>query len=282
MLDGYTEEDLKGLSAAERAILEGDDDDGESIDDLNDLAGDGDTDADDDAEAGDAAGADEEDADEPAAVQYAPQTPVDAAQTRTDLEARKDDAFMKLMDGEIDAAEYQKVEKEVQGDLEKLLQASITDNVTATLAQAQAAQAWGGEVKALMKAAAAEGLDYKGDAALKKELDGLVRVFGAEAMANSMDDVGLKASKWALEQAHAVMKVRHGKAATTAPEPAAKSKGREAPDLSKIPPNLGKIPVAADATGGSDEFAHLGALNGAALERALAKMTPEQQDRYLA
>ncbi len=138
MLDGYTEEDLKGLSAAERAILEGDDDDGESIDDPNDLAGDGDTDADDDTEAGDAAGADEEDADEPAAVQYAPQTPVDAAQTRTDLEARKDEAFMKLMDGEIDAAEYQKVEKEVQGDLEKLLQASITDNVTATIAQAQA------------------------------------------------------------------------------------------------------------------------------------------------
>ena len=288
MPNDLTEQELAGLSAAERAIMEADD-------------GDDDQGAED--EGGEQGGAEEgkpeaekkpeqaaevkpepkeekpdaED-DDDAGVKFQAQTPADAAKTRTDLETRKDEAFTKLMDGEIDSAAYKLVEKEVNGELEKLLQATITDNVTATLTQAQATQQWNGEVKALLKSAAAEGLDYKADAALGKELDGLIRVFAAEASASGMSDAGLKASKWALAQAHSVMKVRHGKAAASAPSPAAK---REAPDLSKIPPSLSKAPIAAGTTV-ADEFAHMAGLTGAASERAVAKLTPEQLERYLA
>lgn len=65
------------------------------------------------------------------------------------------------------------------------------------------------EVDALMTAAKAEGLDYKGNATLSKEFNRLVRDFDAEATAQGMTDDGLKASKWALKQAHDVMRMRH-------------------------------------------------------------------------
>lgn len=317
MLTGYTEDDLKGLSEAERAIIMGEDDDGDgSIDELNELADDGDEDGTDDGTDDDDTGkaaaaadegkakadkpaddaaataaaaatakgaakpADEEEVDE--GVLFKTQTPADAAATRLALETRKDEAFQKLMDGEVDAAEYKKVEKQVDAELQKLHIAAVTDSVTATLTQAQVAQSWDREVKTLIKAAAADGLDYKGDDALRAEFDGLVRVFGSEATNKGMSDVGLKASKWALEQAHTMMKLRHGKTTTAAAPPPPPAKGkRESADLSKIPPNLGKVPIAADATGSSNEFAHLDSLKGADHERALARMTPEQQDRYL-
>lgn len=52
------------------------------------------------------------------------------------------------------------------------------------------------------------------------------------------------------------------------------------PDLSKIPKTLGDLPSAAieDADGG--EFSHLDKLTGMDLERALAKLSPEQVERY--
>lgn len=344
MLKGFTEEDLVGLSAAERAILEGDDDnDGDgSEDELTALAGgdgeegndgsdadaggeggegaDGDkgkgkegADGDDGAAAGDADGEkdkggdkakpDDKGADKGKAketpedddpgvdtgVTFTPQTPADAEKQRELLNTRKDEAFAKLMEGEIDAAEYKKVEKEVDGELQKLLEARITDNVTNTLTTANINKAWKAEVSTALKAAASDGIDYSKDEAKMKELDRLIRVFGAEATEAGMTDDGLKASKWALGQALDTMKRRHGTASPAAGEgksgtkPAApNSRAGKAPDLSAIPPGLSKAPIAAGADGGGDEFAHLASLKGAALEKAIARMTPEQQDRYLA
>lgn len=302
MLDGFNEEDLKGLSAAERAIMQAGEPGDPDTAELEALASD---DGDDGADGNAAAGADgadkgkpgekagagktdpeEEDDATDTGVSFTPQTPADAEKTREDLVTRKDEAFTKLMDGEIDAAEYKKVEKEVDGELEKLLQASITDNVTSTIEQSNKAKAWATEVDTLVKTAKAEGLDYKGDEKLLAEFNRLVKVFGAEANEAGMSDDGLKASKWALRQAHETMQRRHGKAPVAADgkDPAGdgkeKGKPRGKPDLSGIPPSLGKAPIAADANI-ADEFAHLEGLTGAALEKAVARMTPEQADRYL-
>ena len=72
---------------------------------------------------------------------------------------------------------------------------------------------------------------------------------------------------------------RHGKAsAPAAPTPA--SRKPSPPDRSTFPPTLAAVPAAADATITS-EFAHLDGLQGASLERALARLSPEQQERYL-
>lgn len=315
MPKGYTEDDLKGLSAAERAILEEDEDDTSGLDEIIDeggddtnagAGGDGKEGADgadkdgkdgkekpkpgeagaDDATTGADNNTEEEEATD-TGVTYTRQTPEDAEKTRETLNTRKDEAFEKLMDGELTAAEYQKVEKEVAGELEKLLQASITDNVTATIEQGNTQKAWKAEVDALVKTAKEEGLDYKGDQKLLDEFNGLVRVFGAEAGERGMTDVGLKASKWALKQAHETMQRRHGKqpAAGDGKDTTGADKTKPGPrgkaDLSVIPPNLGKAPIAADANI-AEEFAHLDGLTGSALEKAVARLTPEQQDRYLA
>ena len=313
MLDGFDEDDLKGLSAAERAIMVAGEPGDPDTAELEALAGDdeGDegkgaaaagADGADKGKGGDKAGAgkegkdgkegadgsddtDQEDDDTDTGVKFTPQTPADAEKTREALVTRKDEAFTKLMDGEIDAAEYKKVEKEVDGELGKLLQATITDNVTSTIEQSNKAKAWAAEVDTLVKTAKTEGLDYKGDQKLLDEFNGLVRVFGAEASERGMSDDGLKASKWALKQAHETMQRRHGKApAAGAADTGADGKPKPGPrgkaDLSGIPPNLGKAPIAADANI-SDEFAHLEGLTGAALEKAVARLSPEQADRYL-
>lgn len=307
MLDGFNEEDLKGLSAAERAIMQAgepgdpdtaelealasDDDDGAGAEGADgagkDKAGAGKEgkDGKDGADGSDETDTDEEDDATDTGVTFTPQTPADADKTREALTTRKNEAFQKLMDGEIEPGEYQKVEKEVSGELEKLLQASITDNVTSTIEQSNKAKAWAAEVDTLVKTAKAEGLDYKGDEKLLTEFNRLVKVFGAEANEAGMSDEGLKASKWALKQAHETMQRRHGKApAAGAAETGADGKPKPGPrgkaDLSGIPPSLGKAPIAADANI-ADEFAHLEGLTGAALEKAVARMTPEQADRYL-
>lgn len=292
-MPGYTEEDLRGLSAAERAILEADDEDGnedelralaEAEEGAEDSGGEAAEDSADDASAADEAGKDddaEQEEEEPAGpASFTPETPADAATTRETLETKKAEAFQKLMDGEIDAEAYRAIDKEVSAKLEDLLGAAITDRVTAKLTQAEMEKAWTSEVKGLYKAASAEGIDYAKNDEARKELDGLVRVFGAEAIQRGMNDDGLKASRWALKQAHEVMKMRHGKpAAAPAAAPAANPKASRAPDLSGLPPSLSKVPVAADQSITS-EFAHLDSLTGAALERAVARLTPEQLERY--
>lgn len=56
---------------------------------------------------------------------------------------------------------------------------------------------------------------------------------------------------------------------------------RQPIDLTTIPPTLARVPMAADAAVAGDEFAHLSSLEGAALERAYTRLTPEQQERWL-
>lgn len=63
-----------------------------------------------------------------------------------------------------------------------------------------------------------------------------------------------------------------------------KGKGKDAsrkPNLTEVPPTLGNLPAAESSETGADEFAHLDKLSGMDLEQALARLTPEQTDRYL-
>lgn len=64
--------------------------------------------------------------------------------------------------------------------------------------------------------------------------------------------------------------------------PAAPAKPARGVDRSAIPPTLSRVPPSADSAISGDEFSHLGSLDGAALEKAIAKMSPEELDRYLA
>jgi hypothetical protein len=100
----------------------------------------------------------------------------------------------------------------------------------------------------------------------------------------------MAASREALAEAQALVLRRFGKpqpapvaAAVAAAQPARAAERMRRPalaDRSGLPPTLAGVPAAADAAVGH-EFAHLESLEGSALERALARMTPDQQERYL-
>ena len=268
-----TEQDLALLNPAERAIMEAGDED----DELEVLAGDDDTD---DAKPAEAeTKTDEVDEADDEALTFTAKTPVDAAEQRNALEARKNESFAKLMAGEIDPEEYQKVESEVSSTLEKLLQATITDAVTSELSQAQVVKQWKTEVSSMVKVAATEGLDYKTDTKLAAEFDRLIKVYGTEAIESGMDDVGLKASKWALQEAHRTMKARHPELVKVNPN-VPTNKARVRADMGAIPPSLKGAPIAASAAVGN-EFAHMDGLLGAESEKAFARLTKDQQERWL-
>lgn len=316
-IPGYTAEELEALAPEELAALEAEHlaGDSDSADALAELAGEGG----DGADGGDAAGTEgkskseqgtagaadgatdtaEESTDAPAYVANAPE---DAeAQIKAQREAiqtakaAEKDALKKLHDGEIDFEEYDKIrntsDTAIDAANEKLLALNLALNraqVAEEMTQQQLSRAWKGEVAELMKAAATEGLDYKGNAELNKELNGLVRAFGMEATERGMTDEGLKASKWALQQAHATMKLRHPELVKAAPAPAAGAKPGEAtaqPAANGKRHNLAtlaQMPNADRPLGDNDDLAKFGQLEGEDLEKAIAGMSPAQVEKLMA
>jgi len=65
------------------------------------------------------------------------------------------------------------------------------------------------------------------------------------------------------------------------PEGKRRARKKSARDRANVPPNIGDAPAAEIPETSTSEFAHLEKLSGMELERALAKLTPEQQERYL-
>lgn len=309
-IPGYSAEDLEALAPDELAALEAEHLAGNpgEAEALAELAGEGADGSDaEDGTAAAGAGADgqagaEEGTDEPGdAPAYVATAPQDAeAQIKAQRDAiqaakaAEKTALKQLHDGEIDFEEYDKIrntsDAAVDAANEKLMELNLALNraqVAEEMTQQQLARAWKGEVSELMKAAATEGLDYKGNAELNKELNGLVRAFGMEATERGMTDEGLKASKWALQQAHATMKLRHPELVKAAPAPAAGAKpgeaaGKPADGKRHNLATLAQMPNADRPLGDTDDIAKFGQLEGEELEKAIAGMSPAQVEKLMA
>lgn len=80
----------------------------------------------------------------------------------------------------------------------------------------------------------------------------------------------------ARQAAVALLGISEGKPTETKPT---ETKPKRADTNINIPPTLGNMPAAESNSGG--EFSHLDNLTGVALERAVSKLSPEQQSRYL-
>ncbi|VTU38297.1 hypothetical protein H4CHR_04388 [Variovorax sp. PBS-H4] len=215
--------------------------------------------------------------------------PADLTEQRTALNQREDESMQKLLDGEITQEEHAKTKNEVRASLDNLLVLEATDRATMQLQRDGMMKDYNADLRDTVKSLKTSGLDLKGDEKLKTEFDRAVRLFAQEAEEDGLSDApgNLAASKRALDEAKALMLRRHGKAAAAAPTPAppaattTKAPGPRPPaDRSQIPPTLAGVPVAGDARITS-EFAHLDGLEHADLELELAKMTPQQQERYL-
>lgn len=266
-----TDEDLAGLSDEERAALEDDDDESEI---LSKIAGDDDDEdkdheevADDDAD---------DDADEAAAQvapveEFRPEMRYDAPEGLADklaaIDASTAELVAKFQDGEIDMAGFmaekskldaEKIQLTVSAEQAKFAERQNTDS---------RAQRWAWEQERFF-ANKANAETYK-DGIVLAALDAQVKQLAGDP-ANSKRPAG-----WFLEEADRLVRERFGGAQKS---PAAKSRQ---PDLSAVPKTLAQLPAADIAETGDGEFAYLDKLDGMALEKALSKMTPEQEARYL-
>lgn len=112
-----------------------------------------------------------------------------------------------------------------------------------------------------------------------------------QAVAAVPENAGMSFAELA-QKAHAEVLASFGLAAkpapaaapAAAPKPAAAvyaARAAAAVDKGDFPPTLSRVPAAAEANVQGDEFSHISALSGIDRERAVAKLTPEQLDRYL-
>jgi hypothetical protein len=218
--------------------------------------------------------------------------------------AEKREGLKKLNDGEIDFEEYTRIEttadSKIDGANEKILELNRSQTraeVSVELTQQQQVNAWRSMVQDYVKGAKdKDGIDYTGDAgkANRDELGRLTKAFAVEAEEKGLsDDNGMEASRWALEQAAAVMRVRHPKAAaaatpaaatpaaapasaaaTPAATPAAPAAARDG-----IPTTLAHMPAAAAAPVADDVMTKISALQGEDLELYLASLPKGEYER---
>lgn len=304
------EDDLAGLSEQERAALEEDSDDVEALkaiagkdapdDDEGDdppeatpaptPAPDGDPDATPEptpaptpepTPAPTAEPAPKAKGDDP--ITFTAEAPEDAAEKITALRAEKAAAFKKLMDGELEPEAYSAIEDKVLGQISEIERELTTAKVAADFTVQQAERAYRNTVSTVLDAAKKnEGIDYHApeNKHLHEALDRTVKW-----LANDPANAD-KPAQWFIEEAHSLVKSRFnlGKSATPQATQAPAASGKQtnagkAPNLSGLPPTVRNVPAAADSDDGG-EFAHLSGLTGMALERAVAKMSPEQQQRW--
>lgn len=130
-----------------------------------------------------------------------------------------------------------------------------------------------------------DGIDYERNTLMRDRWDAKVRALAADE-ANAHQP-----AEWFLREGHKQVLVEIDEAARLlgykregGPKPASDAvrdavKGRK-PQLDG-PRSLSGLPAAAQDSGRDNEFAYLDSLSGDELEAALARMTPEQEARYL-
>lgn len=305
-LHGLTEDDLEGLSEAEREALLADDGGAEGNNQSND--NDDDDSDDENQNQGDAAdggaAAAAEDAgngkaktneqeqeqdlqeEEQPAPASAPKTvaPDDIKDQRAQLRKERAEAQRKVFDGLMEPEEFETIENDIQDKLDALVRAEAVDQTRGQIALERMTDDYNSELAQYQKAAKAAGLDIsQGD--LKKEFERMVALCAQDAVERGLTDApgNIAASKAGLKDAMVLLQARHGKTVTlpSGKQTASAQKPRpKVDDRSKIPPSLANVPAAAEANVGDDEFAHLEGMDIADQERAVARMTPEQQERW--
>lgn len=220
-------------------------------------------------------------ADKPA-NRYEAQLPSDYdAQLKT-LKERDAELRQKYKDGEIDIDERDEGLSGLTEEREALLVARTKAEISQEMSAQSAQQQWQNTVnRAMADFAKPEngGIDYRKDEAKAADLDQFVKVLANRAENND------KPMEWFLSEAHKRVQALHG---VKVLEPDAKRKSmddamaKRKPPVESVPKNLSQVPGGDGPGDVASEFADIDALEGQALEDALARMTPAQRSRYLA
>lgn len=184
----------------------------------------------------------------------------------------KSELYTKYMDGELDFAEYQQENDKIQEQVFHLREAQLKAQMATEQNRQAAEQRWQWEQDRFFGQASNK--VYLQDPLVGSAFDRAVK-----DLANDPSNAK-RPMNWFLEEADRQVKARFRGSDEGAP--AAKPQGRKAAKRGQIPPNLGDLPSAEQPdTSSASEFSHLDKLSGMELEAALARLTPEQEARYL-
>jgi hypothetical protein len=303
-----TEDELEGLSEEERAAILGDDD----TDALEEIAGESD---DDDGEDGEGEDGDDGEgnadaaaaAGDEAAIEAAPASSAAAASAAAsatpdaDLVPEPDDTvipFLPVKDVSTERERITALSAERKSLREKYANADIT--IEELLEKSDALNDETAELKAIIKQseAAAHANEEAGKNSWQRAQDNFFTshaeyrdnpvLWGALNQQVIMLGNDQKCAKWTgnqiMAEAHKQVSrhMRVADAPTKTQDDKPKVRKPAKPDLKVVPKTLAQVPAAAgDDPGQGDEFAPLDKLDGMELETALAKLSPEQERRYL-
>lgn len=299
----HTDDELSGLTADERAMLadlEGADaGSGGEGDDGGDGGDDGASTGGNEGDAGDAgndqgtgdAGAGSDAPDRKTATERV--EPIYQAQTDANIDAQlkelaqaRRDARRKYEEGELTEDDYDAELDRIEQERDKANSARIRAEVSADMTAQQLTRAYQTTVGTFFDDVKRSGFDYKAEAnkGAMQYLDKTIKALAQTAEGEE----GPELWREILSNAHLLTAAKF-KIAAGKPEPKPDAgKGNKAaevarsrtPDLSNVPPTVGRGPSAGTPSVNSDEFSHLDGLSGIALERAVARLTPDQQERW--
>ena len=264
-----TDEELAGLSDEERAALADDEDSAEDVEILKSIANDDDDDEQDDAPVGDAQ------PDALTAAEPEPFTPkYDAppvegyAEQLAALAESKKALRQQYQDGDLELDAYEDARDAIESQVLSLRESNLKATLAAEQTIQTAQQRWQWEQDRFFVGAKEI---YRSDRLLNEAFSAAVKSLAADP-ANEA-----KPMTWYLDEAERMTRASFGKAFGDSPKAEAQRKAERL----KVPPNIGAMPGAELPDVTADEWSHLEKLDGMELERALSKLSPTDQDRYL-
>jgi hypothetical protein len=181
-------------------------------------------------------------------------------------------------DGEIDFDEFESKRAELDSKRDELRELKVKAEIATEMSQQSAQQEWTFTVKSFVRATAkSDGIDYARDEAKRGDLDMFVKALAQDPKTAD------KEMGWFLEEAHRRVKALHGLGKQEAAAPAGEKKPEKPnrkPPLDAAPKTLAQVPGGDGPGDVGDEFADLDSLEGEALERAIAKMSPAQREKF--
>lgn len=312
-MDNLTEQELANLSEEERAAVQ-DTVEGELTDTGNETGGDaetvvastdgesGDEEAEAEAEAEETSATDEEadtapavisdvaavstddaaktdavvdDSDKPVAQEQPIAWPEDYRGRMAALTAERAELTRQFSDGEITLEEKDREQDKIDEARHDLRGAQQKAEIHAETLQKQSASTWVADQQSFFKT----NPEYAKNRMLLAAFDAYVREEGANPENANRDGA------WFLNKAHERVQTDVaglGLVPVKPVVPVVPAKPRAKPNLAAVPRTLGTLPTAQAAeTSAGSEFAAIDKLSGLDLENALARMTPEQEQRYL-
>jgi hypothetical protein len=211
------------------------------------------------------------------AAVYTADVPADLKEQQDAIASELTELRDKFKAGELEVDEYEAQRDSLLGKRDDLQKAVIKAEISQEMRQQDAQQAWQSAIERTFDNAAKPdggGIDYRNDTAKASDLDLFVRRLG-EDPANADKDMD-----WFLTEGHRRVLALHGITKAAAPAPAPTPPPTRKPPVGSVPATLAQVPGSDGPGDVAGEFSDLDALEGEALEDALARLSPGQLEKY--